>query len=66
MREPWRKRGLGKALVSSSLQALQLAGMRESALEVDSDNPSGATHLYEICGFLTKERNVVYRKPVTA
>jgi mycothiol synthase len=64
VREQWRTRGLAKALVSSSLHAQKLAGMSESALEVDSDNPSGATHLYETCGFLIKERNVVYRKPV--
>ncbi len=64
VREQWRKRGLAKALVSSSLQAQKAVGLCESALEVDSDNPSGATNLYEICGFVIKERNVVYRKPV--
>jgi mycothiol synthase len=64
VRESWRRRGLAKALVSFSVQAQKCAGMTESALEVDSENPSGATHLYETCGFLIKERHVVYRKPV--
>lgn len=64
VREHWRKRGLAQGLVSSSLQAQKVAGMTESALEVDSDNPSGAANLYETCGFLVKERNVLHRKPV--
>ncbi len=62
VRERWRRRGLAKALISHSLRAQADARMRESALEVDSENPSGATKLYEACGFRTEERNVVYRK----
>lgn len=64
VREPWRRRGLARALISHSLRALRDAGMAESELEVDSENPSGATGVYEACGFRVAMRNVVYRKPV--
>jgi GNAT superfamily N-acetyltransferase len=64
VREPWRRRGLARALISHSLQALKDAGMTESELEVDSENPSGATGVYEACGFRVEHRNVVYRKPL--
>ena len=30
---------------------------------VDTENLSGATHVYEACGFQVKKRNTVYRKP---
>lgn len=64
VREPWRRRGLARALISHSLRAQRDAGMAESALEVDSENPSGATGVYEACGFRIDQRNAVYRKPV--
>ena len=62
VREPWRRRGLAKALVAHSLQALRCAGMLESTLEVDRRSPTDATNLYQICGFQIQEKNVVYRK----
>ena len=64
VREQWRRRGLARALISHILRVLRDAGMAESALEVDSDNPSGATGVYQDCGFRIEKRNVVYRKPV--
>jgi len=64
VRDAWRRRGLARALISHSLRAQRDAGMTESALEVDSENPSGATGVYEACGFRVEQRNVVYRKPV--
>jgi ribosomal protein S18 acetylase RimI-like enzyme len=60
----WRKRGVASALISQSLLAQKAAGMTESALVVDSDNPSGATHLYESCGFQIIKRDTLYRKPL--
>lgn len=61
---PWRRRGLARALVVSALRALRDAGMNESALGVDANNPSEATRIYEDCGFRVTQRNAVYRKPV--
>lgn len=62
--EPWRRRGLARALISRSLRAQAAAGMAESALGVDSQNLSGANRVYEDCGFTVARRNCVYRKPL--
>ena len=62
VRRPWRRRGLARALIMHSLQAQKAAGMTESALTVDSENLSGATRLYERCGFQVVKCNTIYRK----
>ncbi|EJE53124.1 acetyltransferase [Acidovorax sp. CF316] len=62
--EPWRRRGLARALISHSLRAQAAAGMAESCLAVDSQNGSGAHRVYEDCGFVLERRNCVYRKPL--
>lgn len=59
---PWRRRGIARALVAQSLRTLAAAGMTESMLGVDSENPTGAVQLYEDCGFRVVKRNVIYRK----
>lgn len=60
--EPWRRRGLARALISHSLRAQAAAGMTESGLGVDSQNASGANRVYEDCGFGVDKRNCAYRK----
>lgn len=62
VRRPWRKQGLARALIAQSLLAQKEAGMTESALGVDTENLSGATRIYEECGFQVAKRNTVYRK----
>lgn len=62
--EPWRRRGLARALISLSLHAQKAAGMQESALGVDSQNLDGANRVYEDCGFVVAKRNRIYRKPL--
>lgn len=64
VRRPWRKRGLARALIIRSLRAQRDRGMTESALGADSENISGATRVYEDCGFRITKRNTLYRKPV--
>jgi mycothiol synthase len=61
---PWRRRGLARALIVRALRGQREAGMTESALGVDSDNPFGAPRLYEDCGFRVVKRSTIYRKPV--
>ena len=61
---PWRRRGLARALIAHSLRAQRDAGMTESALGVDSENLTGATRVYEDCGFCTVKVDTVYRKPL--
>ncbi|MBK7456119.1 MAG: GNAT family N-acetyltransferase [Anaerolineales bacterium] len=64
VRRPWRKRGVARALIARSLQVQKEQGMIESGLGVDSENLSGATRIYEDCGFVVVKRNTIYRKPV--
>lgn len=64
VRRPWRRRGLARALIARSLEAQKQHGMTESALSVDSENISGATRVYEDCGFRVVKRNTIYRKPL--
>jgi ribosomal protein S18 acetylase RimI-like enzyme len=63
VRHDWRRRGLARALIALSLQTLKAQGMSESAMIVDSENLSGATRLYESCGFQVVRCNAIYRKP---
>jgi ribosomal protein S18 acetylase RimI-like enzyme len=62
VRRPWRRRGLASALIVAALTGLRDAGMRDAMLGVDSENPSGALHLYESLGFVTVEHATTYRK----
>lgn len=63
--EPWRKRGLARALIAKSLQAQAAIGMQNSGLGVDGENLDGATRVYAACGFVVTKRNFVYRKRLT-
>ena len=62
VRRPWRKQGLAKALIASSLLALKERGMSEAGLGVDAENISGALHLYKFMGFQVVKRSTIYRK----
>jgi GNAT superfamily N-acetyltransferase len=64
VRRPWRKRGLARALIVRSLRLQKERGMTESALGADSENISGATRVYEDCGFRVTKRHAIYRKPI--
>ncbi len=64
VRRPWRRQGLAKALIASSLFALKERGMIEAGLGVDAENISGALNLYELMGFRVVKKNIIYRKPL--
>jgi mycothiol synthase len=64
VRRPWRRRGLARALIALSLKKQKEEGMTESALGVDSQNLSGATRVYEDCGFRVVKQHTTYRKPL--
>ncbi len=65
VRKPWRRRGLAHALIMRSLRVLKDQGMTEAALNVDTENVSGALRLYERCGFRPVQSGSVYRKPLS-
>lgn len=58
--------GLGRALLAASLRLQKAAGMTTVSLDVDADNPTGATRLYASVGFVERERMTVYSKPLPA
>ena len=62
VRRPWRRRGLGSALIADSMRGLRDADMTEAALGVDAENISGALRLYENLGFRRARTGVSYRK----
>ncbi|MBA2557805.1 MAG: GNAT family N-acetyltransferase [Chloroflexi bacterium] len=62
VRRPWRKRGLARALIVSSLRLIRERGMTSAALGVDTQNPNQALHLYEDTGFRVERSATVYRK----
>src|SRR5205085_11712387 len=50
VRRPWRRRGLGRALLLRSFGQFYERGMRRVSLSVDTESATGATHLYERVG----------------
>ena len=52
----FRGRGLASALLRHSLAAYRDAGLDEAALDVDSENPTGALGVYERAGFRVERR----------
>lgn len=64
VRRPWRRRGLARALLASSLVAAREAGFAEAGLGVDTDSPTGATELYRSLGFEPEKTFIAWRKPL--
>jgi mycothiol synthase len=64
VRRPYRRRGLGKALLIAGMLSLRKEGMEAIVLGVDAENPTGARHLYEKVGFVERRRYLTYRKEV--
>jgi ribosomal protein S18 acetylase RimI-like enzyme len=62
VRRGWRRRGLARALLTQSIEMFRDLGMEETALGVDTQNPSGALRLYASVGYQEVRRHTVYRK----
>ena len=58
----WRRRGLGLALLRESFRRFRETGETVAALGVDSQNPTGATRLYERAGMRVLWRADVWEK----
>ena len=56
VRSPWRRRGLGDALLRASFAALYERGLRRVGLGVDTENVTGALRLYERAGMRAVRR----------
>ena len=62
VRRPWRKRGLGEALLLHSFNEFYKRGMTRIGLGVDASNPTGATRLYQKAGMKITVEDVIYEK----
>jgi GNAT superfamily N-acetyltransferase len=62
VRRQWRRRGVARGLILRSLRLFADMGLTEAALGVDTENISGALHVYESCGFSPISRSVTMRK----
>jgi len=59
-----RKRGLGLALLLRSFHELYKRGFTQIGLEVDSENETGATRLYERAGMRVTRRYATFEKRI--
>jgi ribosomal protein S18 acetylase RimI-like enzyme len=65
VRRPWRRRGLGLALLRRTFAEFFDRGERRVGLGVDAQNPSGATRLYERAGMHVEAEHLTWEKEVT-
>jgi mycothiol synthase len=62
VRRPWRRRGLASSLLVQSIRMFRDLAMEETALGVDTQNPSGALGLYERLGYQEVKRHTFFNK----
>jgi mycothiol synthase len=65
VRRPWRGRGMARALLRQAFAELARRGIVTVALNVDSENTTGATGLYESVGMRARRAWRVYEKPLS-
>jgi mycothiol synthase len=63
VRRPWRKQGLGHALLLHSFQAFRRRGWTRGTLGVDASSPTGATRLYERAGMSVYRDTLFLERP---
>jgi mycothiol synthase len=62
VRRPWRRKGLGLALLHHTFGEFHRRGQRRVALGVDTQNTTGATRLYERAGMRIARQYDAYHK----
>jgi mycothiol synthase len=62
VRRPYRRRGLGEALLRTAFGALHARGLRGADLHVDADSLTGATGLYAKVGMTAHPRFATWEK----
>jgi mycothiol synthase len=65
VRKPWRRRGIGLALLRHAFRELYGRGERRVTLGVDSENETGATRLYERAGMHVDAEHAVLEKALS-
>jgi mycothiol synthase len=64
VRRPWRRRGVGRALLLRAFAEFRERGKRGVGLGVDGLSPTGAVRLYEGVGMHVARRFDQYKKPL--
>jgi GNAT superfamily N-acetyltransferase len=62
VRRPWRRRGLGRALLLHAFEEFRRRGFRRAGLGVDAESLTGAHKLYESVGMSVEARFDVYER----
>jgi GNAT superfamily N-acetyltransferase len=62
VRRPWRRSGLGLALLHHAFGEFYRRGHRRVGLGVDASNPTGATRLYERAGMHVAHEYILFEK----
>jgi len=62
VRHPWRKRGLGLALLRHAFTEYHRRGVPRVALSVDAESITGAPRLYERAGMRVRESYIIHLK----
>jgi mycothiol synthase len=62
VRRPWRRRGVGRALLLHAFDELRRHGFRRAGLGVDAESLTGAHKLYESAGMHVEARFDIYEK----
>jgi mycothiol synthase len=65
VRRPWRRRGLGRALLLHSFRELQGRGCHAVGLGVDAESLTGAHRLYEQAGMRVVRRGDIYERALS-
>jgi mycothiol synthase len=63
--KPWRRQGVGLALLQHAFREFHRRGESHVGLGVDAQNPTGATRLYERAGMRVLKEDVIYEKELT-
>ena len=66
VRRPWRRKGLGLALLHHTFGEFFKRGMTTISLGVDTANPTGATRLYQRAGMYVAGEFALYEKELRA
>jgi len=64
VRRPWRRQGLGEALLLRSFEAFREKGLTRGTLGVDASSVTGATRLYERAGMRVYRDTVFLERPI--
>jgi mycothiol synthase len=65
VRDAWRRRGIAQALLRAAFSTFRDRGVVNVRLNVDQDNTTGATHLYERAGMHLRRRWLIVTKTMT-